>query len=217
MGCLVGDSCIEKGSDWLQSRCTPSYMPLTLRSFFTGGFFLLILLFFFDYWYLTNFHLLKPLDDSSRMVIAVTCLVTVVIYILTAVKSSGSLKELPTIRRSNIILTEKPYLKNTDKYCSICDMIKPLRAQHCSTCGICVTKYHKHSIFLNKCVGSGNEILYCLLMIAIIVATFVVLNYFIFLRLRGWLLFKIFFYILNAHCQLQCVIDLLEVGVYVRK
>lgn len=59
--------------------------------------------------------------------------------------------------------------------------------------------------------------MYCLLMVAIIVATTIVLNYFVFLKLKGWLLFKIFFYFLNAHCQLQCIIDLLEVGIYVRK
>lgn len=58
-------------------------------------------------------------------------------------------------------------------------MIRPLRAVHCQQCGICVAKYSKHSIFLNRCIGAGNELLYMLLMLAIIIAVLVILNVFV--------------------------------------
>lgn len=95
-------------------------------------------------------------------------------------------------------------------------MIRPLRSVHCEKCGVCVTKYSKHSIFLNRCIGAGNELLYMVLQLAIIITVLVILNVFVFETLKGWLAFKILFYFINAHLQLQCIIDALELLIYVR-
>jgi len=79
-----------------------------------------------------------------------------------------------------------------------------------------VTKYSKHSIFLNRCIGAGNELVYMVLMLALILTLLVILEVFVMERLNGWLAFKIFFYFINAHLQLQCIIDALELLLYVR-
>jgi uncharacterized paraquat-inducible protein A len=146
----------------------------------------------------------------------VSCFVTVCLFIITGVKCSGRVNSYGLQQRSRDIVRAKPYLRSTDRYCTHCDMIRPLRSIHCDQCGVCVTKYSKHSIFLNRCIGTGNELLYMLLMLAIILTILVILNVFILETLRGWMAFKIFYYFINAHLQLQCIIDALELLIYVQ-
>jgi len=55
-----------------------------------------------------------------------------------------------------------------------------------------------------------------LLMLSIILTLLVILDVFVFEALRGWFTFKFLFYFVNAHLQLQCIIDALELLLFVR-
>ncbi|KAJ8970232.1 hypothetical protein NQ317_015672 [Molorchus minor] len=43
------------------------------------------------------------------------------------------------------------------RYCKVCNQIKPDRAHHCSTCGLCVLKMDHHCGWINNCVGFTNQ------------------------------------------------------------
>ncbi|KAI9354878.1 DHHC palmitoyltransferase-domain-containing protein [Zopfochytrium polystomum] len=42
------------------------------------------------------------------------------------------------------------------RFCHKCDGLKPDRAHHCSTCGVCVLKMDHHCPWVNNCVGFRN-------------------------------------------------------------
>ncbi|KAE8445128.1 hypothetical protein EG329_013730 [Mollisiaceae sp. DMI_Dod_QoI] len=41
--------------------------------------------------------------------------------------------------------------------CHTCHMLKPARSKHCSICKRCIAKMDHHCIFINNCVGYGNQ------------------------------------------------------------
>lgn len=43
-----------------------------------------------------------------------------------------------------------------DRVCTCCHKRKPMRACHCSTCGVCVRKYDHHCPWIGNCVGVFN-------------------------------------------------------------
>lgn len=211
LGCLAGDSILESIVEWFQKTFTPKWLPLALRPFLTGLFLPMILFFWFDLAYLRDQSKdSDPLSDTEEAMMVISYFLTLCMFIITGVKDSGGL-DTPALRqRSNDILRAKPYLRATDNFCTVCDMIKPIRAHHCEQCGICVAKYTKHSIMLNRCVGAGNELLYLLMVTLFIWTVSVVLDVFVFQPLNGWLIFKIIFYFMNAHLQLQSAGEALE-------
>jgi hypothetical protein len=49
--------------------------------------------------------------------------------------------------------------------CRTCHTLKPARSKHCSICKRCVSKYDHHCIFINNCVGYGNQHYFLLLLL----------------------------------------------------
>ncbi|KAK8815368.1 hypothetical protein WA158_003580 [Blastocystis sp. Blastoise] len=41
--------------------------------------------------------------------------------------------------------------------CEQCDSLRPIRAYHCSTCGVCVLKQDHHCPWVNNCIGARNQ------------------------------------------------------------
>lgn len=48
--------------------------------------------------------------------------------------------------------------------CSTCQFLKPARSKHCSICKRCISKLDHHCIFINSCVGYGNQHWFLLLL-----------------------------------------------------
>ncbi|KDO34600.1 hypothetical protein SPRG_00663 [Saprolegnia parasitica CBS 223.65] len=42
------------------------------------------------------------------------------------------------------------------RFCRKCDLPKPDRTHHCSSCNACIAKMDHHCVFLNKCIGLEN-------------------------------------------------------------
>jgi palmitoyltransferase ZDHHC4 len=49
--------------------------------------------------------------------------------------------------------------------CKTCSLLKPARSKHCSICKHCISKLDHHCIFINNCVGYGNQHWFLLLLL----------------------------------------------------
>ncbi|KAJ9132147.1 Palmitoyltransferase [Pleurostoma richardsiae] len=55
--------------------------------------------------------------------------------------------------------------------CRTCHLLKPARSKHCSVCKVCVARMDHHCIFINNCVGVGNQHWFVLLLLSTAVLT----------------------------------------------
>jgi palmitoyltransferase ZDHHC2/15/20 len=63
------------------------------------------------------------------------------------------LEQIVTTRRLPIVTRDG---NGCYRVCSICNIIKPDRAHHCSTCKQCILKMDHHCPWVDNCVGFGN-------------------------------------------------------------
>lgn len=71
-------------------------------------------------------------------------------------------------------LTLYPYdhaLFHPGHECRTCRILKPARSKHCSICKRCVAKTDHHCIFINSCVGYGNQHYFVLLLLSTAILT----------------------------------------------
>jgi hypothetical protein len=94
----------------------------------------------------------------------------VLLFILTAIRGNGSLKNIDMQHNSSVLVKKKPFLKNMRSFCDECEVVKGFRTNHCPSCKACIPKYTRHSLVLNQCIGASNELLYMMLMLCIFIA-----------------------------------------------
>ncbi|KAI1141237.1 zf-DHHC-domain-containing protein [Hypoxylon sp. FL0543] len=71
-------------------------------------------------------------------------------------------------------MSHYPYdfsLFHPGKPCRTCGLLKPARSKHCSVCKRCVHKMDHHCVFINNCVGYGNQHYFILLLLSTAVLT----------------------------------------------
>lgn len=42
-------------------------------------------------------------------------------------------------------------------WCSICELVQPARTAHCRLCGVCIRGRDHHCVWIDACVGAGNQ------------------------------------------------------------
>ncbi|EQC41684.1 hypothetical protein SDRG_01642 [Saprolegnia diclina VS20] len=66
-------------------------------------------------------------------------------------------RESPLLQQSDTALGVVELKYNGEKrFCRKCDLPKPDRTHHCSSCNACIAKMDHHCVFLNKCIGLEN-------------------------------------------------------------
>jgi palmitoyltransferase len=55
--------------------------------------------------------------------------------------------------------------------CRTCHLLKPPRSKHCTVCKRCVARLDHHCVFINNCVGYGNQHWFLLLLLSTAVLT----------------------------------------------
>jgi hypothetical protein len=58
--------------------------------------------------------------------------------------------EMRTVRDEDIEPDEP------DNFCSICEVYKSNKTEHCDDCGVCIQEYDHHCPWTGKCIGRGN-------------------------------------------------------------
>lgn len=46
------------------------------------------------------------------------------------------------------------------RFCTVCEMLQPLRAKHCKACNSCVALHDHHCPWLGTCIGEKNRLLF---------------------------------------------------------
>lgn len=60
---------------------------------------------------------------------------------------------------------EKRRLKPGERNCISCNIIRPPRAKHCRHCDHCVEVFDHHCPYAGVCIGDGNYLFFCLLLL----------------------------------------------------
>lgn len=71
-------------------------------------------------------------------------------------------------------MSHYPYdfaLFHPGQMCRTCVLLKPPRSKHCSVCKRCVHKMDHHCVFINNCVGYGNQHWFILLLLSTAILT----------------------------------------------
>jgi len=65
-------------------------------------------------------------------------------------------------------------LERGERICDTCKIIRPARAKHCKHCNHCVEVFDHHCPYTGVCIGKGNYLFFCLLLLSgMISATYV--------------------------------------------
>jgi len=58
------------------------------------------------------------------------------------------------------------------RYCLMCNVFKPERCHHCSTCGRCVLNMDHHCPWVNNCIGFWNRKPFILLLVYVLLISY---------------------------------------------
>lgn len=76
-----------------------------------------------------------------------------------------------------ILTTDGPHNQHLSaiKYCETCFIWRPIRATHCSRCGVCVANMDHHCPWVGNCIGQRNYYYFiCLLLFAFVSLVFLI-------------------------------------------
>ncbi len=132
-------------------------IPNCIRPFVSGMFLPMLFVFMINYNYLfpTDTSLTFLSVNASSLLVGLYS-TAVTLFVLTALRGGGSLNTEEMKERTEKLLAEKAYLRNSRMYCSECEVVAGFRSNHCPMCKECVSKHSKHSMVLNSCIGSNN-------------------------------------------------------------
>ena len=62
-------------------------------------------------------------------------------------------KAIPMPAEDDIITVEA-------RFCTVCEMLQPLRAKHCKDCNACIALHDHHCPWLGTCIGEKNRLVF---------------------------------------------------------
>jgi len=112
-------------------------------------------------------HNKKLSDNLGRMVVFAIALALSLMSILslwlTYITDPGVIP-----RRSEI---EFRLLKQGERHCHECKIIRPPRGKHCRYCNHCVEVFDHHCPYAGVCIGNGNYLFFCILLLSGLIST----------------------------------------------
>lgn len=67
---------------------------------------------------------------------------------------------LAAIINPGVETRKEPYVneenEESDNFCSICEVYREDKTEHCYDCGVCIQGYDHHCPWTSKCIGKGN-------------------------------------------------------------
>ena len=112
-----------------------------------------------------------PLLTTPRKAISVTLILLP--YIFLWISAASDPGYITPANHSNQ-MTLYPYdftIFHPGHACHTCHLLKPARSKHCSICKHCISKLDHHCIFINNCVGYGNQHWFLLLLLTTAILT----------------------------------------------
>jgi len=112
-----------------------------------------------------------PLLSTTRRLTSIILLTLPYLFLyLSASTDPGYIN--PTNLSQNLTIYPYDYtLFYPGQKCRTCQILKPARSKHCSICKRCISKLDHHCIFINNCVGHGNQHYFLLLLLTTAILT----------------------------------------------
>jgi len=116
----------------------------------------------------------------------------ILVFVLAVTSSSMSLLSLwltyitdPGVipRRSEI---EIRMLNEGERHCHECKIIRPKRGKHCRYCNHCVEVFDHHCPYAGVCIGNGNYLFFCLLLLSGLISTTFVTTFSVWFLKDNW-------------------------------
>jgi len=121
-------------------------------------------------------------DNLGRMLVFVVAstlsLISILSLWLTYITDPGVIP-----RRSEI---EIRLLNDGERHCHECKIIRPPRGKHCRYCNHCVEVFDHHCPYAGVCIGNGNYLFFCLLLLSGLISTTFVSTFSVWFLKDNW-------------------------------
>ncbi|XP_075165782.1 putative palmitoyltransferase ZDHHC24 [Haematobia irritans] len=74
-----------------------------------------------------------------------------------------------SIRATVLIPPLDQQLRKLWRFCSVCEVVAPIRSWHCDSCRCCILKRDHHCIFTGNCIGHRNQRYFVLFIVYVII------------------------------------------------
>jgi len=135
--------------------------PATHPRFFQYFWIISYTLIFFSFYQDLLYYSL-PLYPTTCLVLGIALFGTGVSYVLVSKSDPGYVGTEAKLDFDALLenIETKDVLKDAERVCFSCDIIKPLRSKHCRFCDKCVYRFDHHCGWVGNCVGKKNHPLF---------------------------------------------------------
>jgi ankyrin repeat protein len=109
----------------------------------------------------SHWVVLWPASDMSAVgmhllafVVELVCIAT---FAYSMLADPGTVQSREEFRDAASVRAMLHKTVDDERFCVVCELVRPVRARHCRLCGMCVSRYDHHCAWTDNCVGYNNH------------------------------------------------------------
>lgn len=109
----------------------------------------------------SHWFVLWPASDAAASVTHLVAfaieLVCIVTFAYSMLADAGTVQSRDEFRDAVSTRAMLRQAVDDERFCVVCELVRPVRARHCRLCGTCVSRYDHHCAWTDNCVGYSNH------------------------------------------------------------